>query len=215
VAPHCRCLVADDHPIVRKGVRDLLIQEAVCSNVVEAENGASTIGLVQRQEWDLLILDISLPDKHGLEVLKEVKRLRPTLPVLMLSLYPEREFAMRALKAGASGYLTKDQAPAELLIAVKEVTAGRRYITATLGNQLAAYLGARQPGPGTLHDLLSDREMEVLRLLGQGKSVSTIAAEVALSVKTVSTYRARLLDKLNLTSTADLIRYAIEHRLAT
>jgi DNA-binding NarL/FixJ family response regulator len=206
-------LVADDHPIVRKGVRDLLIQEAVCSNVVEAGNGASTIGLVQRQEWDLLILDISLPDIHGLEVLKEVKRLRPTLPVLMLSLYPEREFAMRALKAGASGYLTKDQAPAELLIAVKEVTAGRRYITATLGNQLAAYLGAGQPG--TLHDLLSDREMEVLRLLGQGKSVSTIAAEVALSVKTVSTYRARLLNKLNLISTADLIRYAIVHRLAT
>jgi DNA-binding NarL/FixJ family response regulator len=206
-------LVADDHPIVRKGVRDLLIQEAVCSNVVEAGNGASTIGLVQRQEWDLLILDISLPDIHGLEVLKEVKRLRPTLPVLMLSLYPEREFAMRALKAGASGYLTKDQAPAELLIAVKEVTAGRRYITATLGNQLAAYLGAGQLG--TLHDLLSDREMEVLQLLGQGKSVSTIAAEVALSVKTVSTYRARLLDKLNLISTADLIRYAIVHRLAT
>lgn len=209
----CRCLVADDHPIVRKGVRDLLVQELACSTVIEAENGTSTLGLIRRQEWDLLILDISLPDKHGLEVLKEVKRLRPKLPVLMLSLYPEREFAIRALKAGASGYVTKDQAPTELLIAAKEVLAGRRYVPTSLANQLAAYLGVGQPA--TLHDLLSDREMEVLRLLGKGKSVSTIAAEVALSVKTISTYRARLLQKLNLTSTADLIRYAIEYRLTT
>ena len=208
-----RCLIADDHPIVRKGVRDILVQGGVCSNVVEAGNGTSTISLVQQQDWNLLILDISLPDKHGLEVLKEVKQLRPKLPVLMLSLYPEREFAMRALKAGASGYLTKDQAPVELLIAVKEVIAGRRYITASLANQLASYLEAGQPT--ALHDALSNRELEVLRLLGQGKSVSTIAAEVELSVKTISTYRARLLEKLHLMSTADLIRYAIEHRLAT
>jgi two-component system, NarL family, invasion response regulator UvrY len=213
VATSCRCLITDDHPIVRKGVRDILVQEGVCSNVVEAGNGRSTIELIQRQDWDLLILDISLPDKHGLEVLKEVKQLRPKLPVLMLSLYPEREFAMRALKTGASGYLTKDQAPIELLIAVKEVMAGRRYITASLANQLAAYLGTGRPA--TSHDLLSNREMEVLRLLGKGKSVSMIAAEIALSVKTVSTYRARLLEKLHLMSTADLIRYAIEHRLAT
>ena len=166
MATSYRCLVADDHPIVRKGVRDLLIQEAVCTTVSEAENGAATLGLIRRQGWDLLILDISLPDKHGLEVLKEVKLLRPTLPVLMLSLYPEREFAVRALKAGASGYLTKDQAPIELLIAVKEVMAGRRYITASLANQMAAYLETGHPG--ALHDLLSNREMEVLRLLGQG-----------------------------------------------
>lgn len=209
----CRCLVADDHPIVRKGVRDLLIQESVCSNVIEAENGTATLGLVRRHEWDLLILDISLPDKHGLEVLREVKQLRPKLPVLMLSLYPEREFAVRALKTGASGYLTKDQAPAELLIAVKEVLAGRRYVTTSLANQLAAYLNNGQPT--SLHDLLSNRELEVLRLLGRGKSVSMIADVMALSVKTVSTYRARLLQKLKLTSTADLIRYAIEHRLST
>lgn len=212
VVPSWRCLVADDHPIVRKGVRDLLIHEAICSDVGEAGDGASTISLVQRQDWDLLILDISLPDTHGLEVLKDVKQLRPNLPVLMLSLYPEREFAVRALKAGASGYLTKDQAPVELLIAVKEVLAGRRYIPASLAHQLAAYLGAGQSLPS--HDLLSNREMEVLRLLGQGKSVSRIAAEMALSVKTVSTYRTRLLEKLDLTSTADVIRYAIEHHLA-
>lgn len=209
----CRCLVADDHPIVRKGVRDLLLQESVCSNVIEAENGTTTLSLIRRHAWDLLILDISLPDKHGLEVLKEVKRLRPTLPVLMLSLYPEREFAIRALKTGASGYLTKDQAPAELLMAVKEVLAGRRYVTTSLANQLAAHLNSGQPA--NVHDLLSNRELEVLRLLGRGKSVSRIADEIALSVKTVSTYRARLLEKLRLTSTAELIRYAIEHHLTT
>lgn len=209
----CRCLVADDHPIVRKGVRDLLVQESVCSHVLEAENGTATLSLVRRHMWDLLILDISLPDKHGLEVLKEVKRLRPKLPVLMLSLYPEREFAIRALKTGASGYLTKDQAPAELLIAVKEVLAGRRYVTTSLADQLAAYLSSGQPV--NVHDRLSNRELEVLRLLGRGRSVSRIADEIALSVKTVSTYRARLLEKLRLTSTAELIRYAIEHHLTT
>ncbi len=209
----CRCLVVDDHPIVRKGVRDLLVQEAICPNVTEAGTGTTAIRLVRRQVWDLLILDMGLPDMHGLEVLKEVKQLQPNLPVLMLSLYPEREFAMRALKAGASGYLTKDQAPTELLIAVQEVLAGRRYVTGAAENHLAVRLDAGQPV--TLHDRLSDREMEVLRLLGRGKSVSAIAAEMALSVKTVSTYRARLLDKLGLTSTTDVIRYAIEHRLAT
>jgi DNA-binding NarL/FixJ family response regulator len=148
-----------------------------------------------------------------LEVLKVVKLLRPKLPVLMLSLYPEREFALRALKAGASGYLTKDQAPSELLMAVKEVMAGRRYITGSLANQLASYLDSGQPAAP--HDLLSDREMEVLRLLGQGKTVSVAAKEMALSVKTVSTYRARLLDKLHLHTTGDLVRYSVEHHLTT
>jgi DNA-binding NarL/FixJ family response regulator len=131
--------------------------------------------------------------------------------VLLLSLYPEREFALRALKAGASGYLTKDQAPSELLVAVKEVTAGRRYITGSLANQLASHLDGGQPA--VPHEQLSDREMEVLRLLGQGKTVSGIANEIALSVKTISTYRTRLLNKLELRTTAELVHYAIEHHL--
>ena len=210
--PNCRCLVTDDHPLVRKGVRDLLLQEGVCSQVVEAGNGASTIDLIQRQDWDLLILDVALPDKHGLEVLKEVKRLRPQLPVLMLSLYPERDFALRALKAGASGYLTKDQAPAELLTAVKEIRAGRRYITRSLAEQMATFIDRGQPE--SLHHTLSDREMEVLRLLGKGKPVSVIAETMALSVKTISTYRSRVLEKLRLQTTADLVRYSVEHHLA-
>lgn len=209
----CRCLIVDDHPILRKGIRDLLIQEVACATIVEADNAAAALLEVRREPWDLLILDVALPDKHGLEVLKEVKLLRPTLPVLMLSLYPEREFALRAFKAGASGYLTKDRAPSELLTAVKEIVAGRRYITSSLADQMATFLGTGQPEAP--HDRLSDREMEVLRLLGQGKTVSTIADDIALSVKTISTYRSRLLEKLQLRTTADLVRYAVEHHLTT
>lgn len=209
----CKCLIVDDHPILRKGIRDLLLQEGACATIVEVDNAASALLEVRREPWDLLILDVALPDKHGLEVLKEVKLLRPTLPVLMLSLYPEREFALRAFKAGASGYLTKDRAPSELLTAVKEIVAGRRYITSSLADQMATFLDTGQPA--ALHDRLSDREMEVLRLLGQGKTVSTIADDIALSVKTISTYRARLLEKLQLRTTADLVRYAVEHHLTT
>lgn len=207
----CKCLIVDDHPILRKGIRDLLFQEGACATIVEVDNAAAALSKVRREPWDLLILDVALPDKHGLEVLKEVKLLRPTLPVLMLSLYPEREFALRAFKAGASGYLTKDRAPSELLTAVKEIVAGRRYITSSLADQMATFLGTGQPA--TPHDMLSDREIEVLRLLGQGKTVSTIADDIALSVKTISTYRARLLEKLQLRTTADLVRYAVEHHL--
>ena len=207
----CRCLIVDDHPIVRKGMRDLLLQEGVCHTVEEADNAAAALETVRREPLELLIIDVALPDKHGLEVLKEVKLLRPDLPVLMLSLYPEREFALRAFKAGASGYLTKAQAPAELLSAVKDVLSGRRYITKTLADELVTFIDRGQPE--TPHDLLSDREMEVLRLLGQGRTVSEIGESLALSVKTISTYRIRLLDKLKLRTTAELVRYAIEHHL--
>lgn len=208
-----RCLVVDDHPLMRQGVKDLLLGKRLCHAVVEAASGEEALTAVRREPWDLLVLDVALPDKHGLDVLKEVKLLRPSIRVIMLSLYPEREFALRAIKAGASGYLTKDRSPSELVKAVEEVVAGRRYITASLANQIADLLDRGQPE--TLHASLSDREMQVLRLLGQGKAVSIIADELALSVKTVSTYRGRLLEKLKLTTTADLIRYAIEHHLTT
>jgi DNA-binding NarL/FixJ family response regulator len=181
------------------------------SKAVEVGTAHEALSAVRLEPWDLVILDVSLPDKHGLEVLKEIKLLRPTLPVLMLSLYPEREFALRALKAGASGYLTKDRAPSELLCAVKEVSAGRRYIPQSLAYLMATFLEEGQPS--VPHALLSDREFEVLRLLGQGKTVSAVADEMALSVKTISTYRTRLLGKLKLHTTAELIRYAIEHHL--
>ena len=207
----CRCLLADDHPIVRRGVRELLEEEQLCSEICEVRTGEEALEAVRRQPWELMILDIALPDKHGLEVLKEAKLLQPRLPVLMLSLYPEKEFAMRAIKAGASGYLTKQSAPSELLAAVMRVLQGGRYITAVLAEQMASAL---ETGAGdSLHARLSDRELQVLRLLGQGKSVSTIAEELRLSVKNISTYRARILDKLSCESTGELIRYAIEAKL--
>lgn len=207
----CRCLLADDHPIVRRGVRELLEEEQLCSEICEVRTGEEALEAVRRQPWELMILDIALPDKHGLEVLKEAKLLQPRLPVLMLSLYPEKEFAMRAIKAGASGYLTKQSAPSELLAAVMRVLQGGRYITAVLAEQMASAL---ETGAGdSLHARLSDRELQVLRLLGQGKSVSTIAEELRLSVKTISTYRARILEKLSCESTGELIRYAIEAKL--
>lgn len=208
-----KCLIADDHPLIRKAIRDMLVQEGAFLAVIEADSGEATLAAVRREAWDLLILDVALPDKHGLEVLKEAKLLRPAMPVLMLSLYPEGEFALRALRAGASGYLTKDRTPSELMTAIREVRAGRRFITRSLANHMAdSFTGEKKV---TLHEGLSDREMEVLRLFGQGKNVSAIAGELSLSVKTISTYRARLLEKLGLQTTAALVRYAIEHRLAT
>ena len=207
----CRCLITDDHPIVRRGVRELLEEEQLCSEISEVRSGEEALEAVRRQPWDLMILDIALPDKHGLEVLKETKLLQPSLPVLMLSLYPEKEFAMRAIKAGASGYLTKQSAPSELLAAVMRVLQGGRYITAALAEQMASVIETGVDG--SLHARLSDRELQVLRLLGQGKSVSVIAEELRLSVKTISTYRARILEKLSCESTGELIRYAIEARL--
>ncbi|MBP8154497.1 MAG: response regulator transcription factor [Nitrospira sp.] len=207
----CRCLITDDHPIVRRGVRELLEEEQLCSEICEVRSGEEALEAVRHQPWDLMILDIALPDKHGLEVLKETKLLQPSLPVLMLSLYPEKEFAMRAIKAGASGYLTKQSAPSELLAAVLRVLQGGRYITAALAEQMASVIETGVDG--SLHARLSDRELQVLRLLGQGKSVSVIAEELRLSVKTISTYRARILEKLSCESTGELIRYAIEARL--
>lgn len=207
----CHCLLVDDHPIVRRGVRDLLIHEQVCFEIEEVGSGEAALQAIRRKPWDLLLLDVALPDKHGLEVLKEAKLLQPRLPVLMLSLYPEKEFAMRAIKAGASGYLTKQSAPSELLAAVNRILQGGRYITEALAEQMAEAL--ETGGAGELHARLSDREVQVLRLLGQGKAVSVIAEELTLSVKTVSTYRARILEKLSCQTTGELIRYAIEAQL--
>ncbi len=206
-----RCLITDDHSVVRRGVRELLEEEQLCSEIYEAKTGEEALTAVRRQSWDLMILDIALPDKHGLDVLKEAKLLQPRLPVLMLSLYPEKEFAMRAIKAGASGYLTKQSAPSELLAAVTRIVQGGRYITAALAEQMASAL--ETGSTEVLHARLSDRELQVLRLLGQGKSVSVIAEELCLSVKTISTYRARILEKLSCTSTGELIRYAVEAKL--
>lgn len=207
------CLLVDDHPIVRRGVRDLLEQEQLFSQIEEAGTGAEALAAIRRQPWDVLILDVCLPDKHGLDVLKEAKLLQENLIVLMLSLYPEREFALRAIKAGAAGYLTKESAPAELVAAIKRARQGSRYITQALAEQMVNTLKDGSAAP--LHGRLSDRELQVLALLGKGMTVSQIAGKFSLSVKTISTYRASLLEKLSARTTADLIRYAIDHHLMT
>lgn len=203
-----RCLVADDHPIVRRGLVALISAQSDMDEPGEAATGAQTLERVRSESWDLVILDINLPDASGLEILRRIRRERPGLPVLVLSAHAEEQFATRTLRAGAGGYLNKQQAPEELIVAIRRVLAGRRYVSAALAERLAASLDPqfadREP-----HETLSDREFEVLRLLGTGLAVSRIAERLHLSVKTVSTYRARLLTKLGLESTAELVAYAI------
>jgi DNA-binding NarL/FixJ family response regulator len=177
----------------------------------EAKTAQETVELVRRQEWDVVILDISMPGKSGLDILDEMKRLRPRLPILLLSMHPEEQFARRALKTGAAGYLTKESVPEELKEAVRKVVAGGRYVSATLAEKLAVDL--REGADTPLHELLSDREFQVLRMIASGKSVKDIAEELSLSVKTVSTYRARILEKSGMKTNAELIRYALQSQL--
>ncbi len=206
-----RILIADDHAIVRQGLKQVLIEEFSEAHIAETSTGQETIHAVQTQTWDVLILDIHFPDKSGLDILKEVKCIQPALPVVVLSLYPEEQYGIRVLKAGGSGYLTKETAPSELVTAIKKVMSGGRYVSAALAEQLAANLSPHSQGP--LYQALSDRELEVLRHLAAGLTVTDISDLLALSVKTISTYRARLLEKLRLKTTADLIRYAVDNQL--
>lgn len=204
-------LVADDHAIVRRGLRQLVAEECAGAVVEEASTGQAVLDAVRRQDWALVFLDINLPDKNGLEVLKDLQALRPALPVLILSHYAEEQYAARAFKAGAAGYLTKDSAAEELPTAIRKVLAGGRYVSSSFAERLTGHLtGNAHAAP---HEALSDREHLVLCEIARGKTVSQIADEVALSVKTVSTYRARLLEKLGLANNAELMRYALDRRL--
>ncbi len=207
-----RILIADDHAIVRQGLKQVLVEEFSDAHLGEASSGEETLKVMREEHWDVLILDIHFPDKNGLEILKEVKLLHPTLPVVVLSLYPEEQYGIRVLKAGGSAYLTKETAPEELVSAIKRVLKGGRYVSPDLAEQLAANLSPHH-AQGATHQTLSDRELEVLKFLAAGKTVTDIADILALSVKTISTYRARLLEKLHLKTTADLIRYAIDQDL--
>ena len=206
-----KVLIADDHAIVRQGLRRIAEQQADML-VDEASNGHEVLAKVRDEHWDILVLDISMPDGNGLDVLQEVKHITASLPVLVLSMHPEEQYAVRVIKAGASGYMNKDGAPEELLQAIQKVVAGGRYISQTLAEKLAFDLGDQTDKP--LHELLSNREYSVLLMIGAGKSVSDIAAEISLSVKTVSTYRSRVLVKLNLRNNADLVRYVIDNQLS-
>jgi two-component system invasion response regulator UvrY len=204
-----RILLVDDHPVVRHGIRQILLDGLKNVSVGEAGDARGARASIKGNGWDLVVLDVTLPGESGLDLLKDIRRTHPGLPVLVLSMHPAAQFARRALAAGALGYLTKESAPNELVHAVEQIRRGRQYLGR--GGHERDARGIRPDRPP--HDALSDREYQVLRMLGSGKTVSEIAVSLGLSVKTVSTYRSRLLDKLEMRSNAELMRYAIENGL--
>jgi len=206
-----RILIADDHTIVRRGLKQILLEEFVAAVIEEVADAEALLKKVLKEEWDVIISDISMPGRSGLEVLQQIKQYYPKLPVLILSMHPEDQYAVRVLKAGASGYLNKDSAPDELVKAIRQLLLGKKYITASIAERLAGLLD--QDSEKLPHEILSDREFEVLKLLAAGQPVSEIAEKLALSVTTVSTYRARVLTKMSLKTNADLILYAITNKL--
>lgn len=206
-----RILIADDHAVVRHGLKQILADEFKRSVFGEASNAQEALNRVWKEQWDVVVLDITMPGRSGLEVLREIKKSSPKLPVLVLSMHPENQFAVRVLKRGAAGYMTKESAPAELVGAIKKVIAGGRYVSSALAEKLATYLAADNQKP--VQELLSDREFQVLRLIASGKIVSDIARELSLSVKTISTYRSRILEKMGMKNNAELMHYAIQHQL--
>lgn len=204
-------LVVDDHAVVRRGLKQVIADEYDDVFVEEVGTGQGALDSVRRHEWDAVLLDINLPDKNGLDVLKEIKAVRSALPVLILSQHGEEQYAARAYKAGAAGYLTKESAAEELAAAIRKVLSGGRYVSRSFAERLAGHLSGEADAKP--HEILSDREYLVLCRIASGKAVSQIADELALSVKTISTYRARLLEKLQLANNAELMRYAIDRRL--
>jgi two-component system invasion response regulator UvrY len=206
-----RILIADDHPILRRGLKEILVRELEGATCSEAANAEQVLSEVQSKDWDLLILDITMPGRSGLDVLRDIRGLRPKLPVLVLSMHPEDQLGKRVLKAGASGYMNKESAPEELIKAVRKVLQGSVYVSRALAERLA--LDLRENAGRPLHDTLSEREFEVFRMLASGKTVTEIAEELHLSVPTVSTHRAHILAKMNITTTAALISYAVHNRL--
>lgn len=208
-----RVLIADDHPVVREGMKQILADAADMVVSGEAVDGQDLLEKVRAKDWDVVVLDLSMPGPSGLELVKEVKRRRPGLGVLVLSMHAEDQFAVRVLKAGASGYMTKETAPDELIRALRKIAGGGRYVSPQLAEKLAFNLEHDAGRPS--HELLSDREYQVLCLIGSGKTVKDIAEDLSLSIKTISTYRTRILEKMKLKTTTDLIRYTIHHQLVT
>ncbi|WP_233861820.1 response regulator transcription factor RqpR [Paraburkholderia adhaesiva] len=207
-----RILLVDDHAVVRQGVRQLLMDRGVASEVIEAQTGAEALAAIAKHAFDVVLLDISLPDMNGVEVLKRVKRRSPRLPVLMFSMYREDQYAVRALKAGASGYLSKTVDATQMMGAIQQVVTGRKYVSPEMAVALADYVlvddAEQMP-----HEKLSDREYQTLCMLATGKRLTDIARALSLSVKTVSVYRTRLLEKMNLSNNAELTLYVMSNRL--
>jgi two-component system, NarL family, invasion response regulator UvrY len=209
-----RILLVDDHPVVRHGIKQVLtgaFHPALVGEASSAEEGATEL---KNSPWDVIVLDLALPGMSGLDWLRELRRERPSVPVLILSMYQPNQFARRAIHAGASGYLTKDSHPTELVRAVAEVIAGRRYLNPEVIEEIAADLEADRPDRGSRpHESLSDREYQVMRMIASGLTVSQIALKLSLSVKTISTFRSRVLKKMEMKTTAELMYYAIQHGL--
>jgi DNA-binding NarL/FixJ family response regulator len=206
-----RIVLADDHTIVREGLKQLLLAADGLEIVGEARDGHEAMKAVREIDFDLLLLDMSMPGKSGIELIKQVRAEKPKLRILILSMHEERQYAIRAIRAGASGYLTKESATGQLVDAIRKVASGGAFISAEVAEQLA--LGAMPDAKGALHESLSDREFQVFRMLAEGKSVSDIAERLHLSVKTVSTHKANILQKMRMETVGDLIRYALAHRL--
>jgi two-component system invasion response regulator UvrY len=206
-----RVLIADDHAVVRKGLHQIISETGDIIVAGEAINGTEVLDMVASRAFDVVLLDISMPGMNGIDVLRILKRDFPSVPVLILTMFPEEQFATRALQAGASGYMTKESAPTELVQALRKVAGGGKYISSSLAEHLAGFVDSTALRPP--HEKLSDREFEVLRRIASGRTVSEVADELGLSVKTVSTYRSRIMDKLQLKSTVEIIRYGLENDL--
>ncbi len=206
-----KVLIADDHAIVRQGLKLILTEEFSSLMFGEARNSQELLSQMCKDNWDIVVLDITMPGRSGLDVLKEIKQLYPKTPVLVLSMHPEDQFAVRVLKAGAAGYLTKENVPEEMVRAVHKVIGGGKYVSATLAEKLAFDLQTDMERPP--HESLSDREYQVMCMIASGKTVKQIAEELVLSIKTISTYRARILEKLNMKNNAEMTHYAVKNGL--
>jgi two-component system, NarL family, invasion response regulator UvrY len=206
-----RVVIADDHPVVLKGLKDIIAEGFTNATVDETSKGYELIQKVQNNEYDLVLLDISLPDIHGLEVLKAIKRTRPSLPVLIVSMYPEEDYAVRAIKAGARGYVTKRTASDELVEAVRKILSGKRYVSPDFAEKMLLDFESEAEKP--VHEGLSTRELQVIARIGKGKATKEIAEELHVSANTVRTYRTRILEKTGLKGTSELIHYALTHGL--
>ena len=207
-----KVLVVDDHALIRKGLKQILDDTSDMRITGEAETGMQAIKMVRETSYDMVLLDITLPDKHGVEVLKQIKAECPNLPVLILSMHPDDQYAMRAIRAGASGYMNKQSAPSQLVTAIRKVASGKKYISGELAEQLANDL-TKDSQQEISHQVLSNREYQTLCLMAAGKSLSEMADIMSLSAKTVSVYRARMLEKMNLKNNAEAVRYALSHNL--
>jgi DNA-binding NarL/FixJ family response regulator len=206
-----KILVADDHPIVRQGLKQILSEYPDMTVADEAGNGKEALSKVAKKDYDIVLLDISMPGRNGLDILKELKTKKPKLPVLVLSIYPEDQYAVRVLKLGAAGYLTKESVPEELVAAIRKVARGRKYVSNYLAEKLASDLEINAEKP--LHENLSDREYQVMYMIASGKRLKEISEELSLSIKTISTYRSRIMDKMKMKNNAELIRYALQNSL--